>query len=86
MELRSTNNDVVEKQNNGDCSLKDSEPFRKHYAMVLVQLKEASGQACGFHEFHLVLDLYINCTILCIDIEANLIIVLTCRFLLLCLI
>ncbi|XP_018843585.1 protein ALWAYS EARLY 2-like isoform X2 [Juglans regia] len=44
MELRSTNNDVVEKQNNGDCSLKDSEPFKKHYAMVLVQLKEASGQ------------------------------------------
>ncbi|KAG2695565.1 hypothetical protein I3760_07G018600 [Carya illinoinensis] len=44
MELRSTNNDVVEKQNNGGCSLKDSEPFKKHYAMVLVQLKEASGQ------------------------------------------
>ncbi|KAL0005955.1 hypothetical protein SO802_013516 [Lithocarpus litseifolius] len=44
MELRSTNNDIVENQNEGDCSLKDSEPFKKHYAMVLVQLKEASGQ------------------------------------------
>ncbi|KAM4108319.1 hypothetical protein ACJW30_03G038100 [Castanea mollissima] len=44
MELRSTNNDIVENQNERDCSLKDSEPFKKHYAMVLVQLKEASGQ------------------------------------------
>jgi hypothetical protein len=52
MELRSTNNDTVENQNDGDCSLKDSEPFKKHYAMVLVQLKEASGQACGFHELY----------------------------------
>ncbi|XP_075658523.1 protein ALWAYS EARLY 2 isoform X6 [Castanea sativa] len=34
MELRSTNNDIVENQNEGDCSLKDSEPFKKHYAMV----------------------------------------------------
>ncbi|KAM4108320.1 hypothetical protein ACJW30_03G038100 [Castanea mollissima] len=34
MELRSTNNDIVENQNERDCSLKDSEPFKKHYAMV----------------------------------------------------
>ncbi|KAK9015647.1 hypothetical protein V6N11_006745 [Hibiscus sabdariffa] len=31
--------------------IKGSEPFKKHIAMVLVQLKEANGQACGFHEF-----------------------------------
>lgn len=51
MELRNTNNNILENQNSGECSLKDSEPFKKHYATVLVQLKEASGQACGFREF-----------------------------------
>ncbi|KAL6278601.1 hypothetical protein ACE6H2_022202 [Prunus campanulata] len=44
MELRNTNNNILENQNSGECSLKDSEPFKKHYATVLVQLKEASGQ------------------------------------------
>ncbi|GLT61171.1 hypothetical protein SLA2020_338940 [Shorea laevis] len=43
MELRSMNNDM-ENQNDGGCPLKDSEPFRRQYATVLVQLKEASGQ------------------------------------------
>ncbi|KAM1051853.1 protein ALWAYS EARLY 2-like isoform X1 [Malus sylvestris] len=44
VELRNTNNNILENQNSGECSLKDSEPFKKHYATVLVQLKEASGQ------------------------------------------
>nr|XP_048323784.1 protein ALWAYS EARLY 2-like isoform X1 [Ziziphus jujuba var. spinosa] len=44
MELNNTNNDILESQNNGDSFLKDSEPFKKDYATVLVQLKEASGQ------------------------------------------
>ncbi|KAM0992063.1 hypothetical protein ACFX2I_010327 [Malus domestica] len=44
MELRNTNNNILENKNSGECTLKDSEPFKKHYAMVLVQLKEASGQ------------------------------------------
>ncbi|XP_057962765.1 protein ALWAYS EARLY 2-like isoform X2 [Malania oleifera] len=44
MELRHANNDVLENRNNGDSCLKDSEPFKKHYATVLVQLKEASEQ------------------------------------------
>ena len=51
LELRKTNNEILENQNSGDYALKDSEPFKKHYATVLVQLKEASGQACGFHHY-----------------------------------
>ncbi|GAV63149.1 LOW QUALITY PROTEIN: DIRP domain-containing protein [Cephalotus follicularis] len=50
MELRNVNNTMLEDQYNGDGSLKDSEAFKKHYAMVLVQLKEASEKACGFHD------------------------------------
>ncbi|PQQ06489.1 protein ALWAYS EARLY 2 isoform X3 [Prunus yedoensis var. nudiflora] len=34
MELRNTNNNILENQNSGECSLKDSEPFKKHYATV----------------------------------------------------
>ncbi|KAM5561232.1 protein ALWAYS EARLY 2 [Rosa sericea] len=41
MEL-STINNILENQNSGECSLKDCD--KKHYATVLVQLKEASGQ------------------------------------------
>jgi len=47
MELRSSNNDILENQNGTEC-VNDSEVFKKHYATVLVELKEASGQACGF--------------------------------------
>ncbi|KAH1037631.1 hypothetical protein GYH30_056798 [Glycine max] len=43
MELRSANSDILENQNGIEC-LKDSEVFKKHYATVLVELKEASGQ------------------------------------------
>ncbi|CAL0316565.1 unnamed protein product [Lupinus luteus] len=43
MELRSANTDILENQNDIEC-LKDSEAFKKHYATVLVELKEASGQ------------------------------------------
>ncbi|XP_021282350.1 protein ALWAYS EARLY 2 isoform X3 [Herrania umbratica] len=44
MELRNMNNDISENRNGESC-LKDSEPFKKHIATVLVELKEASGQA-----------------------------------------
>lgn len=47
IELRNANNGILENQN-GIESLKDPEGFKKHYATVLVELKEASGQACGF--------------------------------------
>ncbi|XP_057439379.1 protein ALWAYS EARLY 2-like isoform X2 [Lotus japonicus] len=43
MELRNANSDIMENPNDADC-IKNSEAFKKHYAMVLVQLKEASGQ------------------------------------------
>lgn len=58
MELRNTNNELLESQNKGECSLKDSEPFKKHYATVLVQLKEASGQACGFRDLYIMLHIH----------------------------
>ena len=54
MELRKTNNDILENQNNGDYSLKDCDLFKKHYATVLVQLKEASDQACGFRQLYII--------------------------------
>ncbi|CAA0834815.1 Protein ALWAYS EARLY 3 [Striga hermonthica] len=44
MELRHLNDDVFENQKNGDSSLKESEPFKKHYAAVLIQLNEANDQ------------------------------------------
>lgn len=50
MELKNTNN-LLGNQNYGDQSLNDCELFKKHYATVLVQLKEASSQACGFHHY-----------------------------------
>lgn len=58
MELKNTNNDIVESHNGGDGSVKDSEYLRKDIAMVLVQLKEANGQACGFHKCYLVLFIF----------------------------
>ncbi|CAJ2628697.1 unnamed protein product [Trifolium pratense] len=42
-ELRNANSGILENQNGIEC-LKDSEGFKKHYATVLVELKEASGQ------------------------------------------
>ncbi|MCD7445993.1 Protein ALWAYS EARLY 3 [Datura stramonium] len=38
------NDDVLENQKSGDCSLKDSEPFKKQYAAVLIQLNEVNEQ------------------------------------------
>ncbi|KAK2976047.1 hypothetical protein RJ640_024775 [Escallonia rubra] len=43
MELKHVNNDLLKSQNTGDSFLKDSEPFRKQYAMLLQQLKEVSS-------------------------------------------
>ncbi|KAH6832949.1 DNA binding protein [Perilla frutescens var. hirtella] len=45
LELRRMNDDVSRNQIDGDNSLKDSEPFKKQYAAVLVQLNEANEQA-----------------------------------------
>lgn len=50
MELRHVNNEFMENLNNGNISLKDSEPLHKHYATILVQLKEAGEKAFGFQE------------------------------------
>lgn len=44
-ELRCMNDDVLEKEKNGDSSLKNSETFRKHYAAVLLQFDEVNKQA-----------------------------------------
>ncbi|KAI8012289.1 Protein ALWAYS EARLY 3 [Camellia lanceoleosa] len=43
-ELRHMNDDVLENQRDGDNDLKDSEPFKKQYAAVLVQLNEVNEQ------------------------------------------
>ena len=70
-------NDMVENQNDGGCCLKDSEPSRKQSAMVLVLLKEASDQACGFHElYYIFAQVYHS-----LPFSLN---VAVCRFLLLC--
>lgn len=44
LELRHMNDDVLENQKDGDSPLKDSEPFKKQYAAVLIQLNEANEQ------------------------------------------
>ncbi|XP_040940936.1 protein ALWAYS EARLY 2 isoform X3 [Gossypium hirsutum] len=43
MELRNTNDDILDNKSGGSC-LKGSEPFKRHIPTVLVQLKEANGQ------------------------------------------
>ncbi|KAK6914463.1 DIRP domain, partial [Dillenia turbinata] len=43
-ELRRMNDEFLENQKDGDNSLKDSEPFKKQYAAVLVQLNEVNEQ------------------------------------------
>ncbi|XP_042037085.1 protein ALWAYS EARLY 3-like isoform X2 [Salvia splendens] len=43
-ELRLMNDDVLESQKDGDSPLKESEPFKKQYAAVLIQLNEANEQ------------------------------------------
>ncbi|XP_059280629.1 protein ALWAYS EARLY 3 [Lycium ferocissimum] len=43
-ELRRMNDDVLENQKSDDCSLKDSEPFKKQYAAVLILLNEVNEQ------------------------------------------
>ncbi|XP_022851476.1 protein ALWAYS EARLY 3-like isoform X2 [Olea europaea var. sylvestris] len=45
LELRRMNDDVLENQKDGDDSLKESEPIKKQYATVLVQLNEANEQS-----------------------------------------
>ncbi|OIS96765.1 PREDICTED: protein ALWAYS EARLY 3 [Nicotiana attenuata] len=43
-ELRRMNDDVLENQKSNDCSLKDSEPFKKQYAAMLIQLNEVNEE------------------------------------------
>ncbi|KAF7813668.1 Protein ALWAYS EARLY 3 [Senna tora] len=43
-ELKRLNDDASESQKYGDNSLKDSEPFKRHYAAVLLQLNEVNEQ------------------------------------------
>ncbi|CAH9148846.1 unnamed protein product [Cuscuta epithymum] len=43
-ELRRMNDDILENQRSGDCTLNDSDPFRKQYASILVQLNEVNDQ------------------------------------------
>lgn len=44
-ELRHMNDDVVDKQKDGDRSIKDSELFKKQYAAMILQLNEVNEQA-----------------------------------------
>ncbi|VFQ65337.1 unnamed protein product [Cuscuta campestris] len=43
-ELRQMNDDVLENQRSGDCTLNDSDPFRKQYASIIIQLNEVNEQ------------------------------------------
>ncbi|CAH9131290.1 unnamed protein product [Cuscuta epithymum] len=43
-ELRRMNDDILENQRSGDCTLNDSDPFRKQYASIIVQLNEVNDQ------------------------------------------
>ncbi|KAL3641971.1 hypothetical protein CASFOL_012786 [Castilleja foliolosa] len=47
LEFKRLNDDVIENQKGGDSSLKESEPFKMHYAAVLVQLEEANKQVAS---------------------------------------
>lgn len=44
LELKYMNDEVLDNQKDGDNALKDSEFFKKQYATVLIQLKEANDQ------------------------------------------
>ncbi|CAK9145548.1 unnamed protein product [Ilex paraguariensis] len=44
IELKHINDDVLESDKDGDCSLSNSEPFKKQYSAVLVQLNAANEQ------------------------------------------
>lgn len=44
LELRRMNDDVLQNQKDGDSPLKDSGPFKKDYAAVLIQLSEVNDQ------------------------------------------
>ena len=58
MELKHTNNDLLERQNGAGGFAKDSESLKKHIATVLVLPKEAKCESCGFHEFGFLLSIF----------------------------
>lgn len=45
-ELRRMNDEVLENEKSNDSSLRVSEPFKKQYAAVLIQLNEVNQQVC----------------------------------------
>lgn len=55
IELRNMNEEVSEKQKDGD-TIKDLDHFRKQYAMVLVQLRDANDQVNIFGGFKSTFD------------------------------
>ena len=44
-ELNQMNDEASERRKYGDHSLNDAEPFKRHYAAVLLQLNEVNEQA-----------------------------------------
>lgn len=60
MELRHMNEEVSGKQKDGDA-IKDLEHFRKQYAMVLVQLRDANDQVSFIHGLYSTH--FFNCTV-----------------------
>ena len=46
-ELKHVNDDLMSHKNETSIAMKVSESFKKEYAMVLLQLKEASDQVCA---------------------------------------
>lgn len=59
-ELRHMNDEVLENQRDGDNFIRDSEPFKKEYAAVLLQLSQVNDQVsvsnrpiCSFIPFRL---------------------------------
>lgn len=57
IELRHMNEEVSGKQKDGD-TIKDSDHFKKQYAMVLVQLRDANDQVCLSMKFHPFIGFY----------------------------
>lgn len=51
------NEEVSGKQKDGD-TIKDSDHFKKQYAMVLVQLRDANDQVCLSMKFHPFIGFY----------------------------
>lgn len=51
-ELRRMNDEVFENQRDEDNSIRDSEPFKKEYAAVLLQLSQVNDQVLSHLLLH----------------------------------